>query len=77
MMKKINEYIYNHEIPYLTENIPDLYKQLEEIRKIRNNAAHGNDVSFEDFQIVKNFLFSEQALAYISWAKIYYEENEK
>lgn len=76
MMKKINEYIRNNHIPYLTENIPDLYERLEVIRKIRNSAAHGNEVSYDDFQKVKQFVFDRQVLEFISWAKVAYEDNE-
>lgn len=77
MMKKINEYIRDNHIPYLTENIPDVYEQLEVIREIRNNAAHGNEIGYDDFQKVKQFVFDQQVLEFLSWAKIDYEDNEK
>lgn len=76
-MKKINEYIRDNQIPYLTENIPNLYDKLEVIRRIRNGAAHGNEVSSDDFQIVKKFVFDQQVLEFISWAKINYEDSEQ
>lgn len=76
MMKKINEYIRDNHLPYITENIPDLYDKLEVIRKIRNDAAHGNEVSYDDFKKVKQFAFDQQVLEFISWAKVDYEDNE-
>lgn len=75
MFKKINEYLRGNEIPYVTENIINLYDQLEEIRKIRNEAAHGNEVSYEDFLKVKNFVMDRRAFEFISWAKIEYEDD--
>lgn len=77
MMKKINDYFKINELPYLSENIENLYDKLEEIRKIRNKAAHGDkDVSYEDFCLVKKLLIDDQLLEFISWAKIYYEDSE-
>lgn len=74
-MKKINEYLKGNEIPYLSENTTALYEKLEEVRKIRNKAAHGSaDVSYNDFLKVKTLLVDKQLLEYISWAKVHYED---
>lgn len=76
MFGKINNYLKDITLPYL-ENIPDLYNQLEILRKIRNKAAHGEEVTYDDFITVKEFTIDRQLFEFISWAKFYFEENEE
>lgn len=75
-MKHINDYILKNSLPYLDDKL-NLYSQLEEIRLIRNGAAHGDEVKYVDFQKVKNFLIDQQILEFISWAKAEYEDKEE
>ncbi|KKB42098.1 SEC-C metal-binding domain-containing protein [Bacillus thermotolerans] len=75
MMKRINDYLKVKTLPYLSDNFSDLYERLEEIRTIRNQAAHGGRISYEQFLKVKQFMVSERALAFISWAKIDFEDK--
>ena len=75
MMKKINDYLKEKTLPYLSDNIPNLYERLEEIRLIRNQAAHGQGISHGDFLKVKQFVINDQAFEFISWAKIHFEDH--
>ncbi|GAA0289735.1 hypothetical protein GGQ92_002418 [Gracilibacillus halotolerans] len=75
MMKKINDYILKHPLTYL-ENVNNLYEQLENIRRIRNKAAHGEKIDYEDFEIVKDLLIDQQLMEFISWAKVELEDLE-
>lgn len=74
MFKKINNYLKDNTLPYL-EDIPDLYDQLERVRIIRNKAAHGEEVTHDDFCAVKEFTIDRQIFEFVSWAKVYFEEN--
>lgn len=75
MMKNINTYIRNNDIPGLIENMPDLYARLEEIRMIRNRAAHGEDISYDDYMKVKNLLINNLLFKFISSAKVAYKDD--
>jgi len=75
-MQKMIIYIVENEIPYISDEFSDLFLKLEEIRKIRNLAAHGNKISDQEFKFVKNFCINQQFFQSISWSKVYYEDIE-
>ena len=75
MWADICTYLRNHSLPYLSENINDFAEQLMSIHPIRNKIAHGEGITSEEFEIVKSLALDKQAFQFISWAKIYYEEE--
>lgn len=75
MWAEICTYLKEHSLPYLSENIVDIADQLKLIHPIRNKIAHGENITFEEFKMIKSLALDKQVLEFISWAKIYYEEN--
>ena len=75
MLKKINDYLIENPVPYL-DDVENVYEKLEDIRRIRNIAAHGEKINYHDFELVKDFLIDQQVLEFISWAKVELEDMD-
>jgi len=70
MWNQICAYLRNNEISILTDYIPDFYRYMVELQTIRNKAAHGETVSREEFEKVKQLAMEKRAFYYMSQAKL-------
>ncbi|WP_445678341.1 SEC-C metal-binding domain-containing protein [Psychrobacillus sp. FSL H8-0510] len=75
MWADICTYLRENSLPYLSENIEDFASQLKSIHPIRNKIAHGEKITSAEFEMIKSLAIEKQAFQFISWAKIYYEEE--
>ncbi|WP_336769846.1 SEC-C domain-containing protein [Bacillus bombysepticus] len=67
MWKDLTNYFDEHQLPILHQFIPDISTSLKRLNSLRNKAAHGEFISYEEFEMLKNFAFRQRALEYISW----------
>lgn len=74
MWKEICDYIKVNEIPYISDAIINVHEKMLEIYPIRNKIAHGDQISLDEYLLVKKISLDLQLLEFISWAKINHEE---
>ncbi|MFS0871098.1 MULTISPECIES: SEC-C domain-containing protein [Paenibacillus] len=53
--------------PILSKFLPEIGKELVEFNGMRNKSAHGEFISFEEFNKLKSFVFNNRAFDYMSW----------
>ncbi|GAB6460723.1 hypothetical protein bcgnr5390_10600 [Bacillus luti] len=70
MWKDLTNYFAEHQLPILNQFIPDISASLKRLNSLRNKAAHGEFISYEEFELLKNFVFQQRALEYISWESL-------
>lgn len=66
MWKDICDYLKVNQIPTLSENIPDIYRYMNQIHPIRNKIAHGEPIKKEEFEIVKKLALDKKIFYFMS-----------
>ncbi|WP_081590237.1 SEC-C metal-binding domain-containing protein [Brevibacillus massiliensis] len=69
MWREITVYLKKNPLPILSQYIPDFAKVMESLNGIRNRAAHGEFISYQMYQQVRSFVWTQRALEYLCWEK--------
>lgn len=69
MWKEIVDYVAQHELPILKKYVPQAAEALLALHAIRNKAAHGELVSRQEYEQVRDVFLERKLLLYLAWEK--------
>lgn len=70
MWRDLAQFFKDNTFPILNKFLSEFGKEVEEINEMRNKSAHGEFISFEEFNKLKTFVFTHRAFDYMSWELI-------
>lgn len=76
MWWELCEYLQNQHIPIVSDNVELLGDKLKALHALRNRAAHGEFITYEEFAAIKELALDSNLLWSISQAKSVYAEQQ-
>jgi hypothetical protein len=67
MWRELTQFFKDNNLPILSKFMPELGEKLVEFNGMRNKSAHGEFISFEEFNKLKTFVFKNRVFEYMSW----------
>lgn len=67
MWRDLTQFYKENTLPILSKFLPEFGRELAEFNGMRNKSAHGEFISFEEFNKLKTFVFKHRVFEYMSW----------